>query len=277
MEEVTDEPLYRDRVCGIDMARLRWWRRSGCHQIATRRGRRARPELRDHEAGGAGAGGLAAQLAGARGGDGGNPDYWKGPFSRLEAEGSGCVLADAKQVKNLPGRPKRDPSDSRWLAACFERGAVAACSVATPEFRVIRLHTRYRRDLTEERTREKQRDGEAAGAPRGAVVSDGGERPPSLCRRSSGVKLGQPEPGTVVRVGAASTKTGRFSTAGWAGSGERDGKVYERNRLVTPRIWPAQIRWIGLVGCAPASHDGRGTPGRIFASGSGGHGELSAA
>jgi transposase len=29
--------------------------------------------------------------------------------------------------------------------------------VATPEFRIIRLHTRYRRDLTEERTREKQR------------------------------------------------------------------------------------------------------------------------
>ena len=35
------------------------------------------------------------------------------------------MLADAKQVKNLPGRPKRDPADSRWLAACF---------VATPEF-----------------------------------------------------------------------------------------------------------------------------------------------
>ena len=84
-------------------------------------------------------------------------DYWKGPFYRLEAEGFECVLADAKQVKNLPGRPKRDPADSRWLAACFERGAVTSCFVATPEFRVIRLHTRYRRELTEERTREKQR------------------------------------------------------------------------------------------------------------------------
>jgi hypothetical protein len=84
------------------------------------------------------------------------PD-WKGPFYRLEAEGFECVLADARQVKNLPGRPKRDPADSGWLAACFERGAVTACFVATPEFRIIRLHTRYRRDLTEERTREKQR------------------------------------------------------------------------------------------------------------------------
>ena len=84
-------------------------------------------------------------------------DYWKGPSCRLEAEGFECVLADAKQVKNLPGRPKRDPADSRWLAACFERGAITSCFVATPEFRIIRLHTRYRRDLTEERTREKQR------------------------------------------------------------------------------------------------------------------------
>ena len=84
-------------------------------------------------------------------------DYWKGPSCRLEAEGFECVLADAKQARNLPGRPKRDPSDSRWLAACSGRGAVTACFVATEEFRIIRLHTRYRRDLTEERTREKQR------------------------------------------------------------------------------------------------------------------------
>jgi hypothetical protein len=37
--------------------------------------------------------------------------------------------------------------------------------------------------------------------------------------------------GVAGRVGAASTKSRRFSTAGWAGRGERDGKVYARNRL----------------------------------------------
>jgi hypothetical protein len=31
-------------------------------------------------------------------------------------------------------------------------------------------------------------------------------------------------------VGAASTKSGRSSTAGWAGPGEQDGKVHARNR-----------------------------------------------
>ena len=85
------------------------------------------------------------------------------------------MLADARQVKNLPGRPKRDPADSRWLAACFERGAVTSCFVATPEFRIIRLHTRYRRDLTDERTREKNRTEkllESAALKLSSVVTD---------------------------------------------------------------------------------------------------------
>ena len=102
-------------------------------------------------------------------------DYWKPVFYRLEAEGFECVLADARQVKNLPGLPKRDKSDSRWLAACFERGAVTSCFVATPEFRVIRLHTRYRRDLVEDRAREKQRAEkllESAAIKLSSVVTD---------------------------------------------------------------------------------------------------------
>jgi transposase len=47
--------------------------------------------------------------------------------------------------------------------------------VATPEFRVIRLHTRYRRDLTGERTREKQRAEkllESAAIKLSSVVTD---------------------------------------------------------------------------------------------------------
>ena len=146
MEEVTDEPLYRDRVCGIDIgkAQLAATIRVPSDKDPARRAQETRSFgttkrevlaladwLRCWQ--------VPAVVMEATG------DYWKGPFYRLEAEGFECVLADAKQVKNLPGRPRRDPSDSRWLAACFERGAVTACFVATPEFRVIRLHTRYRR------------------------------------------------------------------------------------------------------------------------------------
>ena len=158
MEEVTDEPLYRDRVCGIDIGKagMAATIRVPSDKDPARRASETRTFgttkrevlaladwLRCWQ--------VPAVVMEATG------DYWKGPFYRLEAEGLECVLADAKQVKNLPGRPKRDPSDSRWLAACFERGAVTGCFVATPEFRLIRLHTRYRRDLTEERGREKQR------------------------------------------------------------------------------------------------------------------------
>jgi transposase len=158
VEEVTDEPLYRDRVCGIDIGKagLAATIRVPSDKDPARRAAETRSFgttrrevlaladwLRCWQ--------VPAVVMEASG------DYWKGPFYRLEAEGFECVLADAKQVKNLPGRPKHDPGDSRWLAACFERGAVTACFVATPEFRIIRLHTRYRRDLTDERTREKQR------------------------------------------------------------------------------------------------------------------------
>jgi len=104
-----------------------------------------------------------------------NGGLLEGPFYRLEAEGFDCVLADARQVRHLPGRPKYDPGDPEWLAACFERGAVTPCFVAAPEFRVIRLHTRYRRDLSEERTREKQRAEkllESAAIKLSSVVTD---------------------------------------------------------------------------------------------------------
>ena len=158
MEEVTDEPLYRDRVCGIDIGKAEMHatirvpsdknparRASETRSFATtKRGVLALADwLRSWQ--------VPAVVMEA------TSTYWMGPFFRLEAEGLECVLADAKQVKNLPGRPKRDPSDSSWLAACFERGAVRPCFVATEEFRIIRLHTRYRRDLINERTREKNR------------------------------------------------------------------------------------------------------------------------
>jgi transposase len=176
VEEVSDEPLYRDRVCGIDIGkasmaatiRVPSEKNPARRAAETRSFGTTRREvlaladwLRSWQ--------VPAVVMEASG------DYWKGPFYRLEAEGFECVLADAKQVKHLPGRPKNDPADSRWLAACFERGAVTSCFVAAPEFRVIRLHTRYRRDLTDERTREKQRAEkllESAAIKLSSVVTD---------------------------------------------------------------------------------------------------------
>jgi transposase len=176
VEEVTDEPLYRDRVCGIDIGKAEPYatirvpseanparRASETRSFATTtRGVLALADwLRCWQ--------VPAVVMEA------TSDYWKPVFYRLEAEGFECVLADAKQVRHLPGRPKRDPSDSGWLAACFERGAVRSCFVPDPEFRIIRLHTRYRRDLAEERTREKNRTEkllESAALKLSSVVTD---------------------------------------------------------------------------------------------------------
>jgi transposase len=119
VHEVTGEPLYRDRVCGTGIGKA--------GLVATIRVPSDRdPARRMQETPSFGATKkevlaladwlrswqVPAVVMEAAG------NYWKGPFCRLEAEGFDCVLAGAKQARNLPGRPKRDPADSRWLAAC---------------------------------------------------------------------------------------------------------------------------------------------------------------
>jgi transposase len=106
VEEVTDEPLYRDRVCGIDIGkaglvatiRVPSDRDPARRMQETRSFGTTKKEvlaladwLRCWQ--------VPAVVMETTG------DYWKGPFCRLEAEGFECVLADPKQVKNLPGRP----------------------------------------------------------------------------------------------------------------------------------------------------------------------------
>ena len=126
MEEVTDEPLYRDRVCGIDIGKA--------GMVATIRvpsdkdpARRA-AETRSFGTTKKEVLALAdwlrcwqvpAAVMEATG------DYWKGPFYRLEAEEFDCVLADAKQVKNLP---RAAPSGTRRIPGGWRRASSAARS-----------------------------------------------------------------------------------------------------------------------------------------------------
>ena len=83
-------------------------------------------------------------------------DYWKPPFFLLEDEFE-CWLLDAKQVRHLPGRPKTDREDAIWLAKVAERGMARASFVPPKPIRRLRDLTRYRRALTQDRTRSKQR------------------------------------------------------------------------------------------------------------------------
>jgi transposase len=83
--------------------------------------------------------------------------YWKGVFYLLEAEGFDCWLVNAREVKNVPGRPKTDKADAVWLAKVAERGMCRPSLVQPRPIRQLRDLTRYRRSLIQDRTREMQR------------------------------------------------------------------------------------------------------------------------
>ena len=101
--------------------------------------------------------------------------YWKPPFYVLEDAIAECWVVNARDVKNVPGRPKTDRLDAAWLCKLAERGMLRPSFVPPPWQRELRDLCRYRRTLTQERTREKQRAGkllEDAQVKLSAVISD---------------------------------------------------------------------------------------------------------
>lgn len=84
-------------------------------------------------------------------------DYWRPFFYLLEARGLTVWLVNARDVKNVPGRPKTDKLDAVWLAKLNERGMLRPSFVPPAEIRQLRDYTRLRLDLTEDRSRLKQR------------------------------------------------------------------------------------------------------------------------
>jgi transposase len=158
MEEVEDEPLFCERVAGIDIGkkmimvtiRVPSEARKGGRQQETREFGTTRKELLA----------LADWLRcwqAERVGMESTSDYWKPVYFLLEREGFDCTLYQASQVKALPGRPKTDKLDSVWLAKITERGSLAGSFVPPEEIRRLRTHTRYRRKLVQMRTAQKER------------------------------------------------------------------------------------------------------------------------
>ena len=84
-------------------------------------------------------------------------DYWKPPFYLLEAHGFEVWLVNARDVKNLPGRPKTDRLDAVWLCKVAERQMLRPSFVPPIPIRRLRDLTRYRVALIADRTAEKQR------------------------------------------------------------------------------------------------------------------------
>jgi transposase len=158
MQDVQEEPLFVQRVAGLDIAkagvevtvRVPSDTSPARRQQETRTFGTTRRELLD----------LADWLRSwgvTKIGMEATSDYWKPVFFLLESRGFDCDLYNAAQVKALPGRPKTDRADSVWLAKITERGMIAASFVPPEPIRRLRTHTRYRRHLTQARTAEKQR------------------------------------------------------------------------------------------------------------------------
>lgn len=84
-------------------------------------------------------------------------DYWRPFFYLLEAAGLSVWLVNARDVKQVTGRPKTDKLDAVWLAKLAERGMLRPSFVPPREIRALRDYTRLRTELVEERSRHKQR------------------------------------------------------------------------------------------------------------------------
>jgi transposase len=84
-------------------------------------------------------------------------DYWRPFFYILEGAGLEVWLVNAKQAKNVPGRPKTDKLDAVWLAKLAERSMVTPSFVPAEAMRHVRDLARARSDLVGDRTRVKQR------------------------------------------------------------------------------------------------------------------------
>src|SRR6266540_7364145 len=131
MQDVEDEPLFCERVAGLDIAkaevevtiRVPSDTTAGRRQQESRTFGTTRRELES-------LGDWLACWGVAKLGMEATGDYWKPVFFLLESRGFDCQLYNAGQVKALPGRPKTDRADSIWLARITERGSV--CSSFVP-------------------------------------------------------------------------------------------------------------------------------------------------
>jgi transposase len=84
-------------------------------------------------------------------------DYWRIWYYVLESRGLDVQLVNARDVKNVPGRPKTDKLDAVWLAKLTEKGLLRPSFVPPKQIRQLRDYTRMRVDLTRERARHWQR------------------------------------------------------------------------------------------------------------------------
>lgn len=81
--------------------------------------------------------------------------YWKPIFNILEGSMK-VILANARDVKNLPGR-KTDVKDCEWIADLMRHGLIKGSFIPPKPIRELRDLTRYREKLLQQRSAELNR------------------------------------------------------------------------------------------------------------------------
>ncbi|WP_019732178.1 IS110 family transposase [Mycobacterium avium] len=152
----TEHELVIERVCAIDVAKA-----SGkvCVRVGSRAGRRV-SKVWDVAATSGAVGELTDYLVDERIEKvtvESTSDYWRIWYYLLEAAGLDVQLVNARDVKNVPGRPKTDKLDAVWLAKLTEKGLLRPSFVPPAPIRELRDYTRLRIDMTRERSRYWQR------------------------------------------------------------------------------------------------------------------------
>lgn len=82
--------------------------------------------------------------------------YWKPLVNIFEMKNLEYTIINARDYKNLPGK-KTDVLDSEWIADLLQHGLLRDSYIPSREQRELREATRYRKSLTEERTRNINR------------------------------------------------------------------------------------------------------------------------
>lgn len=82
--------------------------------------------------------------------------YWKPIYNVFELLDLNVIVVNAHHVKNVPGR-KTDKKDAQWIAELLQHGLLKASYIPDKEQRDCRDVTRYRKNLVDERAREKNR------------------------------------------------------------------------------------------------------------------------
>jgi len=99
--------------------------------------------------------------------------YWKPVWAVLAGQFE-LLLVNAQHIKAVPGR-KTDVKDSEWIADLLQHGLLRSSFVPPPEIQDLRELTRYRTQLTQERSAVANRIQkllEGANLKLGSVASD---------------------------------------------------------------------------------------------------------